>query len=201
MSRGYKITDFVKISNHRIFHQREKIFAASTSLELTNFLKEAYTFMAMSYPKFHKMDSLCKLGILGSEVLFQGRNVDVDTALVLSNSAASLETDKIHQAAMEGVVSPAVFVYTLPNIVSGEISIKYKLQSENAFFILEKFDAALLTSYAEIMLDLRKAKELVCGWIELKDGKYDVFLCLISKEGKISLSEENLEELYLIENE
>ena len=40
--------------------------------------------------------------------------------------------------------SPAVFVYTLPNICIGEISIKYKLYSENSFFIFDSLNAEYL---------------------------------------------------------
>ncbi len=199
MSEGYKISDFVRIRNQRIFHGNKQVFSSEKPTQ--GFLKESYKFLNISYPKFHKMDALCKLGILATEVLFKNREIPADTALVFSNSASSLESDKQHRILMEATVSPAVFVYTLPNIVLGEISIKYKLQSENAFFISNRFDARLLTDYSEILLDSLKASAVVCGWIEWKNAEYDVFLCLISKEGRLSFSEENLEELYHFENE
>ena len=199
MSKHYKISDFVRIRDQKIFHGEKQLF--SSEKRTKEFLKESYRFLDISYPKFHKMDDLCKLGILASEVLFRNREIPADTALVFSNSASSLETDKKHKQLMEDTVSPAVYVYTLPNIVLGEISIKYKLQSENAFFISNKFNALLLTDYSEILLDSCKASAVVCGWIEWKNAEYDVFLCLISKKGTISFSEENLEELYHFENE
>ncbi len=201
MSKQYKISDFVRIRDQRIFHGKEEIFSSQEATQLKGFLKESYIFLDISYPKFHKMDALCKLGILATEVLFKNKEISTDTALVFSNSASSLETDKQHRISMETTVSPAVFVYTLPNIVLGEISIKYKLQSENAFFISDKFNARLLTDYSEILLATSKAGTVVCGWIEWKNAEYDVFLCLISKEGNVSFSEENLEELYRFENE
>lgn len=198
---SYKITDFVRIKNHFIFRGKDRIFKAEKSLSLDQFLKEAYTTLEIGYPKFHKMDGLCKLGILASEILFRNRNISPDTALVFSNSTSSLETDKKHQQAMHVIVSPAVFVYTLPNIVLGEISIKNKLQSETVFFIENRFNSELLTNYAEVLLETKKAPAVVCGWIDLKNAEYDVFLCFISKEGEIPLSKENLEQLYLFENE
>lgn len=201
MDRIYKITNFIKISKNGIFNGREQVFSAEGSEDLNVFLKNAYKKLEISYPKFHKMDSLCKLGIIATEFLFKNRKINADTALVFSNSASSLETDKLHQDLMSSGVSPSVFVYTLPNIVSGEISIKYKLQSENAFFISKSFDAGLIQGYSKIILDLNKAGEVVCGWIELKNGRYDVFLCLISNEGEIPFSKENLEELYRFKNE
>ena len=199
MSKGYKISDFVRIRDQRIFHGEKQLFTFEKPGQ--GFLKESYKFLNISYPKFHKMDDLCKLGILSTEVLFKNREIPADTALVFSNSASSLETDKQHKILMETTVSPAVFVYTLPNIVLGEISIKHKLQSENAFFISNKFNASLLKDYSEILLDSLKASAVVCGWIEWKNAEYDVFLCLISKKGEVPFSEENLEELYHFENE
>ncbi|CAM4189394.1 hypothetical protein GILI108418_09115 [Gillisia limnaea] len=201
MSNPYKISNFVRIRDQRIFHGEKKLFSCEEATHLKRFLKESYKFLNISYPKFHKMDALCKLGILAAEVLFKNMEIPTDTALVFSNSASSLETDKKHKILMEATVSPAVFVYTLPNIVLGEISIKHKLQSENAFFISDKFNAGLLADYSEILLDTSKADAVVCGWIEWKNAEYDVFLCLISKEGEVSFSEENLEELYRFENE
>lgn len=198
---SYKITDVVRMKDHRIFHGKNQIFTTEKSLGLDPFLKASYKMLEIAYPKFHKMDGLCKLGILASEVLFKDHSISSDTALVFSNSASSLETDKKHQQAMGGMVSPAVFVYTLPNIVLGEISIRHKLQSENVFFIENRFNPALLMDYAEVLLEAKKSPAVVCGWIDLKNAEYDVFLCLISKEGEIPLSKENLKQLYFFENE
>ena len=198
---SYNITDFVRIKNHKIFRGKHLVFNAEKSLNLDQFLKEAYTRLEIAYPKFHKMDGLCKLGILACEVLFKNRKISTYTALVFSNSASSLETDKKHQQALSGMVSPAVFVYTLPNIVLGEISIKHKLQSETIFFVENRFKSEILTDYAEVLLEAKKAPAVVCGWIDLKNAEYDVFLCLISKEGEIPLSNQNLKQLYLFENE
>src|ERR1700741_5650650 len=103
----------------------------------------------MSYPKFHKMDALSKLGLLCAEHAL--KNGDFlskyplnRVGIVLSNSASSLETDRQHQRSISDksnyFPSPAIFVYTLPNIVIGEMAIKYKITGENAFFVSEKRD-------------------------------------------------------------
>jgi hypothetical protein len=59
------------------------------------------------------------------------------TALVFANRSSSLDTDFKYQESINSqenyFPSPAVFVYTLPNICVGEISIKHKMQTENAF--------------------------------------------------------------------
>jgi len=196
-----KITDSVHIKNQKIFHGKEMIFSAKPSADIIQFLKQAYKYLNVSYPKFHKMDGLSKLGILGTEVLFQNRTIHPETALIFSNSSSSLETDKLHIEAMGDIVSPAVFVYTLPNIIVGEISIKNGLLSENVFFVTDKFNAGLLLDYSEILMEDSDVPAVVCAWIEWKNADYDVFLCLISRKGNLAFNKENLEELYHFENE
>ena len=201
MNRFYKISDYVRIKNNRIFNQKSEFFGFETSSETGDFLKAAYKHLHLSYPKFFKMDVTCKLGILAAEVLFRNKEISPDTALIFSNSTSSLESDLRHWELMEETVSPAIFVYTLPNIVSGEISIKFNLQSENAFFISENFNADLLKDYSESLLDSGSAPAVVCGWIEGNNAEYDVFLFLISSEGETEFSAENLQALYNFDNE
>ena len=198
---AFKITAFVHIKDQRIFLDKREVFSLDGSRELNDFLKEAYTALEISYPKFHKMDGLSKLGILATQVLFKDRHIPSDTALVFSNASSSLETDKAHQIAMQGIISPATFVYTLPNIVMGEISIKHKLQSENVFFVSENFNPALIVDYTFVLMENSGIPAAVCGWIEWKNAEYDVFLCLVSREGELVFSGEQLEELYYFENE
>ena len=197
----YFITNSLHIKQNSILLNGRSILSLPPEMELHQFLKDSYKDLELNYPKYHKMDSLCKLGILGTSVLLKDQKVDMEMALVLSNASSSLDIDKKHQHAMAGIVSPAIFVYTLPNIVLGEISIKYGLQSENAFFIEDRFNAELLADYSEVLLASKKASSVVCGWIELKNDEYDVFLCLISTKGEIPFSKETLEELYRFKNE
>jgi len=198
---NYKITAFVHIKDHRIYLNNRLVFSKERSLPLQEFLKRAYKAQEISWPKFHKMDSLSKMGILATELLFSNRKIPEDTALVFSNSSSSLGTDEVHQNSMNQVVSPSVFVYTLPNIVMGEVCIKNKIYGENSFFITEKFNPGLIWEYSQSLLDSLAASAIVCGWIEWKNAEYDVFLCLVTREGSQTFSAENLEALYYFENE
>ncbi|TVZ27923.1 hypothetical protein JM83_3003 [Gillisia sp. Hel_I_86] len=200
-SRNHFITNSIRIKNEKIFLNKETVLSFDSEIGFPQFLKDSYKKLGLKYPKYHKMDSLCKLGILGSSVLLKDQNFDADTALVFSNTSASHDIDLKHKQSMESIVSPTVFVYTLPNIVLGEISIKYKLQSENVFFIEDKFNAELLWDYSEALLNSGKVSSVVCGWIELKNEQYDVLLCLVSNNGEIPFTKDNLEELYKFENE
>lgn len=200
MPGQFYIQDWVKIKNGKIFNS-EKLVFESLEKDLNLFLKAAYENLKPEYPKFHKMDGLSKLGILGSEIIFKENKLSEDTALIFSNNASSLETDRQFQQSTETFASPSLFVYTLPNIVLGEISIKYKLKSETAFFISEGFNAALIRDYTESLLVSEKANKVLCGWLDLQNGEYDVFLCLVSKEMSNPFSEENLNKIYCAENE
>ena len=101
------------------------------------------------------MDSLSKLAFLAGDILLNEElsiEEENNIALVFSNKASSLDTDRKHQESIQNqenyYPSPAVFVYTLPNICIGEISIKHKLYSENSFFIFDSFNA----EHLEVML-------------------------------------------------
>ncbi len=197
----YYISDFCIIRDNRVFKNGEQIYVDTESENLKDFAKGIYKFMELKYPKFHKMDELCKLGFLASEVLLKDvENLREDTALVLSNKASSLDTDRKHQISIQDknnfYPSPAVFVYTLPNIILGEISIKNKMKSENAFFVTETFDAGFITKYSKVLMHTGKASNVICGWVDLDNDKYDVFLAFLSKKGKKELTKEELNKLY-----
>lgn len=161
--------------------------------------------MDTSYPKFFKMDNLSKLAFLASEILLKeeilGENEN-NIALVFSNSASSLDTDRKHQKSIEDengfFPSPAVFVYTLPNICLGEISIRHKLYSENSFFIFARFSAAHLELYANNLLRNGKAEKVLSGWVNFDDNTYESFLYLVEDEGEIVHNTEEINRLYNI---
>ena len=170
----------------------------------SEFIKAAYKAQNTKYPKFFKMDYLSKLAFLAADVLLknQGINSEIDNniALVFSNKASSLDTDLFHQKAIQDIdnyfPSPAVFVYTLPNICLGEISIKYKLYSENSFFIFERFNAEHLFTYTNSLVQDNKAESVLCGWVELEGDNYEAFLYLVSEKGEIKHNKKNIITLY-----
>ena len=138
MNKKRYIQSYCKINKTQII-LNDKIVFKNSSDDLKLFLKSVYKSFEIKYPKFFKMDSLSKLAFLGAEFLLkQEAELKKDIGIVFSNSASSLETDRIHQESIAKkenyYPSPAVFVYTLPNIGIGEISIRHQLKSENAFF-------------------------------------------------------------------
>ncbi|WP_121665280.1 hypothetical protein [Mesonia aquimarina] len=188
MKNKYFITDFVKFSKQL---KTADVDAIQTEL------KEEYKALAVQYPKFHKMDLLSKLGFIATELLQKKVNFPSDTALIFQNNASSLVTDIQHQKSIQEkdayFPSPSIFVYTLPNIVMGEIAIRHQLQSENTFFISENFQADLIKNYTQSLLDTKKASASISGWIDLNTEGYNVFLAFISEKGTLPFTTENLQ--------
>jgi hypothetical protein len=170
------------ISQNRIFKNGQFIFEHPGSSE--KFLDNVYTNFEISYPKFHKMEMLCKLGLLATEILLKDEHhekkyAETETGLVLSNANASLDVDLRYARTIQSGASPALFVYTLPNIVIGEISIRFRFKGENAFFVFKQFNGNFIAEYVNGLFDNNLIKNCICGWVDILKEDYRAFLCLI----------------------
>ncbi|MFH0756128.1 MAG: 3-oxoacyl-ACP synthase [Bacteroidota bacterium] len=141
------------------------------------FAKGIYKHYGVDYPKFYKMSSLSKLGFLASELLL--KDVDLSgidpelVSLIIANSSSSLHTDKIYQESIGAKPSPGVFVYTLPNILIGEICIRNGFKGEGIFFIQEEFDMAFILDYAMSQPDAAQSAMSLAGWVDIDmNGNY-----------------------------
>ncbi|RPH47322.1 MAG: 3-oxoacyl-ACP synthase, partial [Desulfobacteraceae bacterium] len=143
------ISHYCSVNLSVILFNGSIVFSQDTS-ELSEFLKTAYRHLHIQYPKFFKMDNLCKLAFLSAEILLKdleltSRYPSEEIGLILLNAASSLETDEKHQESIADrrnyFPSPSVFVYTLPNIMTGEIAIRHKIKGENAVIISEMPDS------------------------------------------------------------
>lgn len=134
------------------------------------------------YPKFFKMDTLCRLGFLAVERLLQTiRTKDPDfyldsehCAVILASRSASLKNDTDYQATIADRTnyypSPALFVYTLPNIVTGELAIRHHLYGETACYVLR--DPAQLDDIVRSTFDHSDCHQAVVGWVECPDATH-----------------------------
>jgi len=183
------IRSYSRIRSGTLSFNGQALFSMAAGAPAT-FLTEAYKHLALQYPKFHKMDLLCKLGIIGAEPVLGDatlaeRELLTSTALVFSNRASSLDTDRQHQASISDkgnyFPSPAVFVYTLPNIVIGELAIRHKITGENAFLVSESFDAELMVSYTDALLASTDTKAVLCGWTEVDANACESLIYLVER--------------------
>jgi hypothetical protein len=136
-----------------------------------------YKNYGIDYPKFYKMSALSKLGFLAAELLLKDLDLSGTEpgliSLVLANSSSSLHTDKIYQESVNTKPSPAIFVYTLPNIVIGEICIRNGIMGEGLFFIQEQFDRTFINDYASGLIHSGQALICIAGWVDIDmDGNY-----------------------------
>ena len=190
------ITAYVYIGEGKVIVNRHLIFYQEKIATFAEFIKALYRQEQVSYPKFFKMDSLSKLGFMSAELLLKqensGRFKHGSLAVVLSNSSSSLDTDLSHQESIsnrsEYFPSPSVFVYTLANIVIGEICIRHKLKGENAFLISEKFNPLQLKDHVSELLESNRAKACICGWVEILGNNFKAMMTLVEKENTGNLN-------------
>jgi len=142
------------------------------------------------YPKFFKMDMLSRLGFLATELLLQqtGETLDSErTALIFANRSSSVKNDTDYQATISDpdnyYPSPALFVYTLPNIVTGEVAIRQHLYGETAFYVLQEetdMQPLVETTMAQPSID-----SAIVAWLECRaDGTFEAKAKLIKKTKK-----------------
>lgn len=154
-----------------------------------NRLKEGYQKSGLDYPKFYKMDNLSKMTVLATEII-KSTNIldpvqDDELELLFANANGSQHTDmKFIESYQEtGNPSPSLFVYTLPNILTGELAIRNKWYGENTFFITPEFNSTLFTD--RLHHSAQKGTEIcLCGWVdstidEKNELKEECFLFLV----------------------
>lgn len=180
------ITAYCRISKKLVTVNGEIIFRKDEA-STDDFSKQIYKNFKLDYSKFYKMDLLSKFAFLGIESLKKHctpitEYADDEIALLFSNSVSSADTDiKFQKSYMEqGSPSPSLFVYTLPNILIGEIAIRNKWFGENLFTILPNFGSEYFTAQCNIFLE-KKAKAVLCGWVNILGENLDAFIFFVEK--------------------
>ena len=144
-------------------------------------LTELYRKHIGDYPKFFKMDTLSKLGFVASELLLQAEGKPrfepcEDRAIILFNRSASLQADTAYQATIQDpdnfFPSPAAFVYTLPNIVTGEIAIRNKYFGETSFIVLPERDPKIMEQQLQLAFLDPMTTSILGGWLDCTDENH-----------------------------
>ena len=154
-----------------------------------SFLPALYQARALNYPKWYKMDRLSQLGILAVDLLlkdsFNSEDYDPsEVAIVLSNSHSSLDTDTRFVEQLTDIPSPATFVYTLPNIMIGEIGIRHGFKGEQGCFVTAAPDVNFMEQYVQALFADGRTKLCITGWIDLFRDDYEAVLFLVGPETK-----------------
>lgn len=177
-------------------------FAAEVEEPFKDFIKTCYKHFQCDYSKFYKMDKLSKLGFVASEILLADTDIksykDSDVGIILANASSSLNNDRDYQQTIETLPSPAVFVYTLPNIVIGEICIRNNFKGETNFFVQETFDTSFMVDYVASLASLSSDPAYIVGWVEIDmNDNYDALLLLVeNSNGLVEFDTTELQKIY-----
>lgn len=137
-----------------------------------------YKQMIGNYPKFYKMDGLSRLGFVASEILLNAEKgeTDKERAIIFFNHSSSIASDRNYKESINDkdnyFPSPSIFVYTLPNIVTGEIAIRNHFQGETSFFILPDKDERLMKEILQASCRDAQSKSFLTGWIDYEDERH-----------------------------
>lgn len=141
-------------------------------------LTSLYKQMIGNYPKFYKMDGLSRLGFVASEILLNAEKGDTDKerAIIFFNHSSSIASDRNYKESINDkdnyFPSPSIFVYTLPNIVTGEIAIRNHFHGETSFFILPDKDERMMEEILQASCRDAQSKSFLTGWIDYEDERH-----------------------------
>lgn len=160
----------VEISGKECTVNGEKLNCSKTGAEM---LMELYCKYVKDYPKFYKMDPLSRLSFIASELVLQKEaelnkltrfESNESRKIILANNKASLNTDLKYSVTIDKnnyYPSPSLFVYTLPNITTGEIAIRNKYYGESCFLVLENIE-----QFREVLQTIELESDALVGWVE-----------------------------------
>lgn len=141
-------------------------------------LTSLYRQMIGNYPKFYKMDGLSRLGFVASEILLNAEKgeTDKERAIIFFNHSSSIASDRNYKESINDkdnyFPSPSIFVYTLPNIATGEIAIRNHFHGETSFFILPDKDERLMEEILQASCRDAQSKSFLTGWIDYEDERH-----------------------------
>ena len=99
-----------------------------------------------------------------------------DRAIVLVNKSASVAADSRYEETIQSgedyFPSPADFVYTLPNIVTGEIAIRHHYHGETTFAVIDSKDNKTLDLLIRQALLEAVTTSVLGGWLECEDENH-----------------------------
>ncbi|MCD8304790.1 MAG: 3-oxoacyl-ACP synthase [Prevotellaceae bacterium] len=155
-------------------------------------LVELYKKYVGDYPKFFKMDSLCRLGFVATELLLRKEGSPVcgeSRSVILFNHSSSIDTDRKYLSELSArggyFPSPSLFVYTLPNIVASEIAIRNHYKAETCVYILPRLNQQIMEAVIKATFCDVSVRSIITGWLDYESAeKYIADLCIIEKNDK-----------------
>ena len=172
----------------------------STETQGMAMLNDVYRSKIGNYPKFFKMDALCKVGFVASELLLDAETPEglenrkargtASRAVLLFNRSGSINADTKYQATIQETdnffPSPAVFVYTLPNIVTGEIAIRNLYYGETNFIVIDSMDLPTMAEQVANAFQDTETESVLTGWVDCYDeNNFEARMLIIDRNEDI----------------
>lgn len=196
-----RITPEEVILDQRKIWERKEELGKQEGKEHHSLLTSLYKQMIGDYPKFYKMDGLSRLGFVASEILLNAEKGETDKerkneeekkkqeerkeeeiknleerAIIFFNHSSSIASDRNYKESIKDkdnyFPSPSIFVYTLPNIVTGEIAIRNHFHGETSFFILPDKDEKMMEEILQASCRDGQSKSFLTGWIDYEDERH-----------------------------
>lgn len=183
-NREFTTTHTIRITPEEVILDQRKLWERKEELgeqegkEHHSLLTTLYKQMIGNYPKFYKMDGLSRLGFVASEILLNAEKgeTDKERAIIFFNHSSSIASDRNYKESINDkdnyFPSPSIFVYTLPNIVTGEIAIRNHFHGETSFFILPDKDERLMEEILQASCRDDQSKSFLTGWIDYEDERH-----------------------------
>lgn len=182
--REFTTTHTIRITPEEVILDQRKIWEGKEELgeqegqEHHSLLTALYKQMIGDYPKFYKMDGLSRLGFVASEILLNAEKgeTDKERAIIFFNHSSSIASDRNYKESIKDkdnyFPSPSIFVYTLPNIVTGEIAIRNHFHGETSFFILPDKDKKMMEEILQASCRDAQSMSFLTGWIDYEDERH-----------------------------
>jgi hypothetical protein len=177
----YQATHNIEINNTSVVIDGNIIFSFEESESDT--LTSLYRSKGYAYPKFFKMDRMSKLGFLAAELLMEVVSPNYDknkTAVIITTSDGSQDVDERFEITKNEIPSPALFVYTLPNIAVGEICIRHGFKGEQMVWIAEAENQAVNDTYIEALFADGNTATCLTGFLNANENKINCQLKWLS---------------------
>lgn len=180
-NREFTTTHTIRITPEEVVLDHQKLWEGKKEQdgkEHHSLLTSLYKQMIGNYPKFYKMDGLSRLGFVASEILLNAEKgeTDKERAIIFFNHSSSIASDRNYKESINDknnyFPSPSIFVYTLPNIVTGEIAIRNHFHGETSFFILPDKDERMMEEILQASCRDDQSKSFLTGWIDYEDERH-----------------------------
>lgn len=183
-NREFTTTHTIRITPEEVILDQRKLWEGKKELgeqegqEHHSLLTSLYKQMIGDYPKFYKMDGLSRLGFVASEILLNAEKEETEEekAIIFFNHSSSIASDRNYKESIKDkdnyFPSPSIFVYTLPNIVTGEIAIRNHFHGETSFFILPDKDEKMMEEILQASCRDAQSKSFLTGWIDYEDERH-----------------------------